>query len=141
MKCPICSKEAVAFTLEIRRKSLYNKIILIGKLTRDPELKYTPQGTPVTTFRIAVNSRLSQEKQETLFIDVVAFGRVAETSNEYLTKGSSVLVEGRLHERRLEVDGQSRIKYEVLANTVRFLLKKEKDSREAPEEMTEEAPF
>jgi single-strand DNA-binding protein len=120
---------------------LYNKIILIGKLTRDPELKYTSQGTPVTTFRIAVNSRLSQEKQETLFIDVVAFRRVAETSKEYLTKGSSVLVEGRLHARRLEVDGQSRIKYEVLANTVRSLLKKEKDSREAPEEMTEEAAF
>jgi single-strand DNA-binding protein len=120
---------------------MYNKIILIGNLTRDPELKYTPQGTPVTSFRIAVNSRLSQEKQETLFIDVIAFGRVAETSNEYLTKGSSVLVEGRLHERRWETDGQSRIKYEVLANTVRFLSKKEKDSKEAPEEMTEEAPF
>ena len=120
---------------------MYNKIILIGNLTKDPELKYTPQGTPVTSFRIAVNSRLSQEKQENLFIDIIAFGRVAETSNEYLTKGSSVLVEGRLHERRWETDGQSRTKYEVLANTIRFLSKKGKDSREVPEEMTEQAPF
>jgi len=124
-----------------KEENMYNKIILIGNLTRDPELKYTPQGTPVTSFRIAVNNRLSQEKQETLFIDIIAFGRVAETSNEYLTKGSSVLVEGRLHERRWETDGQSRIKYEVLANTVRFLSKKEKDKREVPEQMTEEAPF
>jgi single-strand DNA-binding protein len=124
-----------------KEEDMYNKIILIGNLTRDPELKYTPQGTPVTSFRIAVNSRLSQEKQETLFIDIIAFGRVAETSNEYLTKGSSVLVEGRLHERRWETDGQSRIKYEVLANTVRFLSKKEKDNKEVPEEMTEDAPF
>ncbi len=54
-------------------------------------LKYTPQGTPVTSFRIAVNSRLSQEKQETLFIDIIAFGRADETSNEYLTKGSSAV--------------------------------------------------
>ncbi|NWF53020.1 MAG: single-stranded DNA-binding protein [Nitrospirae bacterium] len=71
----------------------------------------------------------------------MAFGRVAETSNEYLTKGSSILVEGRLNERRWETDGQSRIKYEVLANMVRFLSKKEKDSKVAPEEMTEEEPF
>lgn len=54
---------------------MYNKIILIGNLTRDPELKYSPQGTPVTSFRIVVNSRLSEENQETLFIDVIAFGR------------------------------------------------------------------
>ncbi len=115
---------------------MYNKIILIGNLTRDPELKYTPQGTPVTSFRIAVNSRLSQEKQENLFIDVIAFGRVAETSNEYLTKGSSVLVEGRLHERRWETDGQSRSKYEVLANIIRFLTKKGKESREVVEDLS-----
>jgi single-strand DNA-binding protein len=64
---------------------MYNKIILMGNLTRDPELKYTPQGTPVTSFRIAVKSLLTREKQENLFIDIIAFGRVAETSNEYLT--------------------------------------------------------
>jgi len=117
---------------------VYNKIILIGNLTKDPELRYTPKGTPVGTFRIAVNNRLSKEKQETLFIDVIAFGKVAESSSKYLEKGSSVLVEGRLHERHWETDGQQRTKYEVLANAVRFLSRKEKDSKEAPEELTEE---
>ncbi|OIP58439.1 MAG: hypothetical protein AUK38_07960 [Nitrospirae bacterium CG2_30_41_42] len=117
---------------------MYNKIILIGNLTKDPELRYTPKGTPVGTFRIAVNNRLSKEKQETLFIDVIAFGKVAESSSKYLEKGSSVLVEGRLHERHWETDGQQRTKYEVLANAVRFLSRKEKDSKEAPEELTEE---
>jgi len=117
---------------------MYNKIILIGNLTKDPELRYTPKGTPVGTFRIAVNNRLSKEKQETLFIDVIAFGKVAESSSKYLGKGSSVLVEGRLHERHWETDGQQRTKYEVLANAVRFLSRKEKDSKEAPEELTEE---
>ena len=117
---------------------MYNKIILIGNLTKDPELRYTPKGTPVGTFRIAVNNRLSKEKQETLFIDVIAFGKVAESSSKYLEKGSSVLVEGRLYERHWETDGQQRTKYEVLANAVRFLSRKEKDSKEAPEELTEE---
>jgi len=117
---------------------VYNKIILIGNLTKDPELRYTPKGTPIGTFRIAVNNRLSKEKQETLFIDVIAFGKVAESSSKYLEKGSSVLVEGRLHERHWETDGQQRTKYEVLANAVRFLSRKEKDSKEAPEELTEE---
>jgi len=117
---------------------MYNKIILIGNLTKDPELRYTPKGTPVGTFRIAVNNRLSKEKQETLFIDVIAFGKVAESSSKYLEKGSSVLVEGRLHERHWETDRQQRTKYEVFANAVRFLSRKEKDSKEAPEELTEE---
>jgi len=89
-----CIRELWFLFCTSKEEDMYNKIILIGNLTKDPELKYTPQGTPVTSFRIAVNSRLSQEKQENLFIDIIAFGRVAETSNEYLTKGSSVLVEG-----------------------------------------------
>jgi single-strand DNA-binding protein len=117
---------------------MYNKIILIGNLTKDPELRYTPRGMPVISFRIAVNNRLSKDKQETLFIDIVAFGKVAEASNEYLAKGSPVLVEGRLNERRWEKDGQQHIKYEVLANAVRFLSRKEKESKEAPEKPTEE---
>jgi single-strand DNA-binding protein len=103
---------------------MYNKIILIGNLTKDPELKYTPQGTPVATFRLAVNYQYKQSdemKKETTFIDIVVFGRQAESCSQYLNKGSSALVEGRLQERRWESEGQQKSKFEVVAQTVKFL--------------------
>ncbi len=106
---------------------MYNRIILIGNLTKDPELRYTPQGTPVATFRIAVNTRYKQseeQREDTLFIDVVSFGKQAEICSQYLNKGKSVLVEGRLQERRWESDGQQKSKFEVGAQTVRFLSRK-----------------
>lgn len=106
---------------------MYNRIILIGNLTKDPELRYTPQGTPVATFRIAVNTRYKQseeQREDTLFIDIVTFGKQAETCSQYLNKGKSVLVEGRLQERRWESDGQQKSKFEVIAQTVRFLSRK-----------------
>jgi single-strand DNA-binding protein len=106
---------------------VYNKIILIGNLTKDPELRYTPQGTPVTTLRLAVNHRFKQGdemKQDTMFIDNVVFGKQAETCSKFLNKGSSVLVEGRLQERRWESNGQQKSKFEVIAQSVRFLSKK-----------------
>jgi len=130
---------------------LYNKVILIGNLTKDPELRYTPQGTPVTSFRIAVNYRYKQSdemKQETTFIDIVVFGKQAESSSKYLNKGSSVLVEGRLQERRWESDGQQRSKFEVIAQSVKFLSKKTAPEEPAaegdiapPEETTDLEPF
>ncbi|MEW6587091.1 MAG: single-stranded DNA-binding protein [Nitrospirota bacterium] len=103
---------------------MFNKIILIGNLTKDPELRYTPQGTPVAVLRLAVNHRYKQgdeAKQETMFIDNVVFGKQAETCSKYLNKGSAVLVEGRLQERRWESNGQQRSKFEVVAQSVRFL--------------------
>src|SRR3990172_12681814 len=110
---------------------MYNRIILIGNLTKDPELRYTPQGTPVASFRLAVNYRYKQSasggddlKQETMFIDNEVFGKQAESCRKYLNKGSSVLVEGRLQERRWESNGQQRSKFEVIAQTVRFLSRK-----------------
>jgi single-strand DNA-binding protein len=106
---------------------MYNRIILIGNLTKDPELRYTPQGTPVSTFRIAVNTRYKQSeesREDTLFIDIVTFGKQAETCSQYLNKGKSVLVEGRLQERRWESEGQQKSKFEVVAQTVRFLSRK-----------------
>ncbi len=106
---------------------MYNRIILIGNLTKDPELRYTPQGTPVATFRIAVNTRYKQsdeQREDTLFIDIVTFGKQAETCSQYLNKGKSVLVEGRLQERRWESEGQQKSKFEVIAQTVRFLSRK-----------------
>lgn len=107
---------------------MYNRIILIGNLTKDPELRYTPQGTPVASFRIAVNTRYKQseeQREDTLFIDVVTFGKQAETCSQYLGKGKSVLVEGRLQERRWESEGQQKSKFEVIAQTVRFLSRKD----------------
>ncbi|MEW6676190.1 MAG: single-stranded DNA-binding protein [Nitrospirota bacterium] len=132
---------------------MYNKIILIGNLTKDPELRYTPQGTPVASFRLAVNYRYKQSddlKQETTFIDIVIFGKQAESCSKYLNKGSSVLVEGRLQERRWESEGQQRSKFEVVAQSVRFLSRKGglQEPRETgdevgipPEETTDLEPF
>jgi len=132
---------------------VYNKIILIGNLTKDPELRYTPQGTPVASFRIAVNSKYKQSdeiKQETMFIDNVVFGKQAESCSKFLSKGSPVLVEGRLQERRWETNGQQKSKFEVIAQTVRFLSRRgsvqdsslggEGDNM-PPEETTDLEPF
>ncbi|MEW6409523.1 MAG: single-stranded DNA-binding protein [Nitrospirota bacterium] len=103
----------------------YNKVILIGNLTRDPEIRYTPNGTSVASFRIAVNHRYRQGeemKEEVCYIDVVVFGKQADTCGQYLNKGSSVLVEGRIQERRWESEeGQKRSKHEIVAQTIRFL--------------------
>jgi single-strand DNA-binding protein len=106
----------------------YNKVILIGNLTKDPEIRYTPSGTPVASFRLAVNHRYKQGeelKEEVCFIDVVVFGKQAESCSQYLGKGSSVIVDGRLQERRWETeDGQKRSKHEVVAQTIRFFPKR-----------------
>ncbi|MBI4686442.1 MAG: single-stranded DNA-binding protein [Nitrospirae bacterium] len=131
---------------------MFNKIILIGNLTKDPEVRYTPQGTSVCNFRIAVNHRYKQGdemKKEVTFIDVVTFGKQADTCGQYLNKGSAVLVDGRLQERRWETEeGQQRSKYEVVAQTVRFLPRKggvsEGDSSTdiiPPDETTDLEPF
>lgn len=122
---------------------MFNKIILIGNLTRDPEVRYTPKGTSVCNFGIAVNRKYKQGddvKEEVMFINVAVFGKQADTCGQYLNKGSSVLVEGRLQERRWETeDGQKRSKYEVVAQTVRFLSRKT-DIPEATETLDETAP-
>ena len=77
-----------------------NKVMLIGNLTRDPELRYTPQGTAVTSFGLACNRRWKgqngEEREETLFVDLNAFGRQAEVISEYMSKGRLIFVEGRL---------------------------------------------
>ncbi len=130
---------------------MYNKVILIGNLTKDPELRYTPQGTPVATFRLAINYSYKQGdewKKETTFIDIVVFGKQAENCGQYLNKGSQALVEGRLQERRWESDGQQKSKFEVVANTVKFLSSKKSGGHGGtgedfapPEETTDLEPF
>jgi single-strand DNA-binding protein len=103
----------------------YNRVILLGNLTRDPEVRYTPQGTPVANFGLAINHRYRQgeeQREETCFVDIVAFGRQAELVGEYLSKGRSALIEGRLQYRTWESqDGAKRSKHEVVAQSVQFM--------------------
>lgn len=103
-----------------------NKVFLIGNLTRDPELRYIPSGSAVATFTIAVNrvykTQTGEKKEQVSFIRVVVWGRRAEVSGEYLSKGSPVFVEGRLQSREWEgQDGQKRNTLEVIADNIQFL--------------------
>jgi single-strand DNA-binding protein len=101
-----------------------NHVILIGRLTRDAELKYTSGGMAVCKFAIAVNKRRKQGEQwvdEANFFDIVLWGRSGETLNQYLVKGKQIAVEGELHQNRWEQDGQSRSKIEINANNVQLL--------------------
>jgi single-strand DNA-binding protein len=110
----------------------FNKVILMGNLTRDPEIRYTPSGTPVATLGLAVNRRYKQGeelKDEVCYIDVVVFGKQAEHCGQYLNKGHGVIVDGRLQQRRWETDdGQKRSKHEVVAQTINFLPKRPEQS-------------
>jgi single-strand DNA-binding protein len=101
-----------------------NHVILIGRLTRDSELKYTSGGMAVCKFAIAVNRRRKNGDQwveEASFFDIVLWGRTGETLNQYLVKGKQIAVEGELHQNRWEQDGQSRSKIEIMANNVQLL--------------------
>lgn len=101
-----------------------NHVILIGRLTRDAELKYTSGGMAVCKFAIAVNKRRKNGDQwvdEANFFDIVLWGRSGENLNQYLVKGKQVAVEGELHQNRWEQDGQSRSKIEIMATNVQLL--------------------
>ena len=103
-----------------------NKVFLMGNLTKDPELRYTPQGTAVLNLRLAVNRKYrnkNQElKEETCFITIVVWNKQAETCNQYLHKGSSVFIEGSLQSRSWEdAAGQKRNVIEVRAERVQFM--------------------
>ncbi|NLX01218.1 MAG: single-stranded DNA-binding protein [Syntrophomonadaceae bacterium] len=99
---------------------MLNRVILIGRLTRDPELRYTPNGTAVASFTVAINRKYNRE--ETDFIPIVVWSKQAEHCANYLGKGRLVAVEGRLQVRTYEAkDGQKRWVTEVIADDVRFL--------------------
>jgi single-strand DNA-binding protein len=103
-----------------------NKVMLIGNLGSEPEMRFTPNGNPVTTFRVATNRSYStpegERKEETEWFTVVAWGKLAEQCNQFLAKGKLVYTEGRLHTRSWEgQDGQKRYRTEVIANRVTFL--------------------
>lgn len=103
----------------------YNRVILVGNLTRDPELRYIPSGTDVTEVGLAVNDRRKNASgewiDETTFIDVTLWGRTAEIASEYLNKGSSVLIEGRLKLDTWEKDGKKNSKLRVVGERMQML--------------------
>ena len=103
-----------------------NKVLLIGNLTRDPELRYIPSGSAVTSFTVAVNRvyklQTGEKKEEVSFVRVVVWGRLAEVCNDYLKKGRPVFVEGRLQSRSWDgADGQKKSTLEVIAQNIQFL--------------------
>jgi len=104
----------------------YNKVILAGNLTRDPETKALPSGATVAAFSIAINRRWKdangQQKEEVCFVDCAAFGKTAEAIQQYLHKGNGVLVEGRLRQDHWETQGgEKRNKLSVVAESVQFI--------------------
>jgi single-strand DNA-binding protein len=101
-----------------------NRVIIVGRLTRDAELKYTSGGSPVAKFGIAVNRRRKvgdQWEEEANFFDVVVWGRIAEALNQYLVKGKQIGVEGELRQDRWEQDGQKRSRVEIVASNIMLL--------------------
>ncbi len=103
-----------------------NKVMLIGSLTRDPELRYVPSGSAVASFTLAMNRvyklQTGEKKEEVSFVKVIVWGRMAEVCGEYLAKGSPVFVEGRLQSRSWDgPDGQKRSAMEVIAVNIQFL--------------------
>src|SRR5574337_439802 len=104
----------------------FNKVILLGNLTRDPELRHTPGGMTVCNFDLAVNrsytTKGGERREEVCYITVVVWDKQAQTCAEFLSKGRQALVEGRLQQRSWDTpDGQKRSKYEVVAERVQFI--------------------
>ena len=115
-----------------------NKVILIGNLTKDPELKQTPSGVSVTSFSIGVSRKYSGSdgNRETDFINIVAWNKTAEFVSEYFTKGDLIALTGSIQTRKYEdKDGNKRTAFEVLADDVSFCGKKEKSSEPEFEEI------
>jgi single-strand DNA-binding protein len=139
---------------------MYQKLIIVGRLGRDPEMRYTPTGQAVTSFSVATDRQYNDQSgkpvKETIWFRVTAWGKLAETCNNFLQKGKLVLIEGRLTvdsktggpRTWVGQDGQTRASYEVTANTVKFLSARTEGAGEAggmEEEMdiapNDEIPF
>ena len=116
----------------------YNKVIMIGNLTRDPELRALPSGTPVVEFGLAstrrYNTQNSGQKEQTCFIDVRFYGRLAEILNTYMKKGRPILVEGRLeYASWTSQDGTKRSKHRIIGESFQFLGGRQDDQNSSPE--------
>ncbi len=116
---------------------MYNKVTLLGHLTRDVELRYTPSGTAVANTAIATSKKFKKQDgssaEEVCFIDLSFFGRSAEVSNQYLKKGSKVLIDGRLKfDNWMDNNGQKRSKHSVLVEVMQMLDTKPKEEKQEP---------
>ena len=123
----------------------FNKIILVGNLGRDPELRYTPQGTPVCSFTMATNERRKDKSGEnqdhTTWFRVTLWGRQAETASQYLTKGRPVYIEGRIRvEEWTDRDGKSRYTLEVHATDMQFIGGRGDEGAPLPKQDSQAAP-
>jgi single-strand DNA-binding protein len=119
-----------------------NKVMVIGHLGRDPEMRYTPSGRPVTTFTIAVsrswNTADGERRSETEWFNIVAWGNLAEICKQYLHKGQQVYIEGRLQTRRWEdKEGQKHTNVEVVANEM-MMLGDRRDNNKSSQESEED---
>jgi single-strand DNA-binding protein len=122
-----------------------NMIVLLGNLTRDPEVRYSPNGTPVATLGLAVNTRVKgqdgQWRENPSFVDVVVFGTQAEACGEYLEKGAPTLVKGQLQYRTWEdSQGNRRSKHEVVASRVQFIPRSDSRAASEPDPSPEDPP-
>jgi len=115
----------------------FNKVVLVGNLTRDPELKYLPNGTAVAQVGLAVNrswtSESGEKKEEVTFVDITLWGKTAENTAKYMSKGGAVLVEGRLKLDQWEKDGQKFSKLKVIGESVVFLSNSKDEKSDNPE--------
>jgi len=124
----------------------FNKVILLGNLTRDPELRYTPQGSAVCEFALALNyqytnKQTGQKVEEVSFIDIVAWGKTGEICAEYLKKGRQVYIEGRLQTRKWQdKEGQDRYTTEIIADRMQMLGTREGGGSAAAAEPAEREP-
>ena len=133
----------------------FNKVFLIGNLTRSPEMRHLSNGTAVTTFGLAMNRTYTmqngEKKEEVCFVRVVVFGKQAEACGQYLVKGKQVFIEGRLQYRTWEMDGQKKSALDVVADRVQFLgsrttegtvstPREEQNSEEVPQEVGDASP-
>jgi single-strand DNA-binding protein len=118
-------KPVAGFTREDQPMASFNKVVLVGNVTRDPELRYIASGTAVTDIGLAVNDRrktaTGEWVEETTFVDVTLWGRTAEVAGEYVTKGSPLLIEGRLKLDTWEKDGKKNSKLRVVGERMQLL--------------------
>lgn len=126
--------------------SSFNRVILVGNLTRDPELRYTPGGTAVTDIGLAINDRRKDGSgdwaDETVFVDVTLWARTAEVACEYMNKGASCLIEGRLKLDQWEKDGKKNSKLRVTGERLQMLGKPSKETgRRSADEDSFDQPF
>jgi len=130
---------------------MFHTVIIAGYLGRDPEMRYLPNGTPVTNFSVASSRRWTNQDgsqgEETVWFRISAFGRLGETCNQYLQKGRAVLVEGRLRPDEngnprtwTGQDGATRASFEVIAHTVRFLGRRDEEGAPPSDVLEYEGP-